>query len=222
VTGSWWDQDPDAAVPIRETVLHPETFALQTWISPELLDAPEHANYRADLRRDAGRDAVLAVEREVYRASVPAGSVVLGVEFTVPYSVTAVVPLPRRWWERLLRRPVRYVTQELGGTLDGDARVRVDIGAAFRFPEFPHEFGTAIPTGEYGATPGPVRVTHVDTTPQRGPHAAVTRVLHRCPELVCHHYVSGHVPADEAESGGCTIGDCPCTRTFPDGAGVFP
>lgn len=207
------DDEPEFRV--RQTVFTPETNTYALPVSRELIDDPTRARYRTDILREAVDTAILRVEREVYRATLPSGSRTYDLDVTVPYDVTVSVDLPRPWWARLLRRPRRVVTRRVGGTVHAAAHVRVDLDAVYRCPEF-RGAGPMVPTGSAEIRPGPVRVDTVDTYPWTGPHAAESRRGLRCPtrDGGCGHHIATHVPADDIEPGGCVVDGCGCRRTF--------
>ncbi len=190
-------------------------------LSAHMLDDPRYEQYREEIVRDATGAARMVAERWVYCARLPGGQVTLPVEVTVPYNVTVSVQPPNPWWRRLLRLPARSYSRSAAGTVTAHAAVTVDLNVKYRFPDFNPHIGTGYPTEDVHAVARPVRVVYTDTRPELGAQATVARLELRCPfGDGCGHHWTSHVLRDEIEPGGCTITDCPCTRTPPRGGQV--
>jgi hypothetical protein len=196
---------------VRRVALHPETIRHRTPMSPEIMWDPAMREYRAAIVDEAIDHAHVQIEREVYRGTLPAARTRREFEVSVPYAAGVVVDLPRRWWERLLRRPARTVVRNVAGTVKARGHVVVDIGAEFRFPEFTPTTGPGVPTGAVVVDVSPPRLWFTDQHPTSGPHAVMARTAMSCPG--CGHYWSSH------EAGACLTTDCDCTDQPPRARG---
>jgi len=215
-----WDEPPDYhTVPgFRTTTFHAEIMAGRMPISRDLLDDPRTSRFRHEIMARGREQAMMVVEREVWKARLPTGTQTIPVEVEVPYSVAVPMTWPRTWWQRMLGRPRRVEVVEVGGTVTARATVRVDLEAEFRYPDANERLGPAIPTGQASARPGRALVEVVSTYPGFGPHAAVSTARLRCPDdgTGCGHHVLSHIRPDVFEHGGCTIDGCDCRRYFED------